>query len=108
MFLHHNLHKFTWTSPVLDVQSFRGADYDADHYWVVTKVWERLAVSKQITQRFHMERFNVKKSHEVEGKEQYHTEISNRFAALENLDIDVAINRAWETFQPKRGYIIMN
>jgi hypothetical protein len=55
-----------------------------------------------------MERFNLKKLTEVEGKEQYHVEISNRFAALENLDTEVDINRAWETirriskFQPKR------
>jgi hypothetical protein len=31
-----------------------------------------------------MERFNHKKLNEVDGKEQYHVEISNRFAALEN------------------------
>jgi hypothetical protein len=33
----------------------------------------------------------------LEGKEQYCVEISNRFAALENLDTEVDINRAWET-----------
>jgi hypothetical protein len=32
----------------------------------------------------------------VEGKEEYHVEISNRFTALENSDTDVDINRAWE------------
>jgi hypothetical protein len=31
-----------------------------------------------------MERLNLKKLNEVEGKEQYHVEISNRFASLEN------------------------
>jgi hypothetical protein len=36
-----------------------------------------------------MERFNLKKLSEVEGKERYCVEISNRFAALENLDTDV-------------------
>jgi hypothetical protein len=36
-----------------------------------------------------MERFNLKKLNEVEGKEQHHVEISNRFAALENLDTEV-------------------
>jgi hypothetical protein len=30
-----------------------------------------------------MERFNLKKLNEVEGKEQYLVEVSNRFAALE-------------------------
>jgi hypothetical protein len=46
-----------------------------------------------------MERFNLKKSNKVEGKEQYHVEISNRFAALENFDTEVDINRAWETIR---------
>jgi hypothetical protein len=32
-----------------------------------------------------MEKCNLKKLNEVEGKEQYRVEISNRFAALENL-----------------------
>jgi hypothetical protein len=38
---------------------------------VVAKVRERLAVSKQRTHTVHMERFNLKKLNEVEGKEQY-------------------------------------
>jgi hypothetical protein len=32
-----------------------------------------------------MERFNLKKLNEVQGKEQYRVEVSNRFAALEHL-----------------------
>jgi hypothetical protein len=44
-----------------------------------------------------MERFNLKKLNEVEGKEQYRVEISNRIAAFENLDTEVNINREWET-----------
>jgi hypothetical protein len=51
---------------------------------VVAKVMERLAVSKQTAHRVRMERFNLKILNEVEGKEQYCVEISNRFAALEN------------------------
>jgi hypothetical protein len=31
-----------------------------------------------------MERFNLKKLNEVEGKEQYRVEILNRFTALQN------------------------
>jgi hypothetical protein len=45
-----------------------------------------------------MERFNLKKLNEVEGKEQYHVEVWNRFVALEDLDAEVEINSAWETF----------
>jgi hypothetical protein len=62
---------------------------DIEHYLVVAKVRERLAVSKQTTNRIHMERLNLKKLKEVEGKEQYHVEISNRFATLENLEAEV-------------------
>jgi hypothetical protein len=64
---------------------------------VVAKVTERLAICKQIKYKFHMERFNLKKPNKVEGKEQYRIKILNRFTALENLDDDVDINRAWET-----------
>jgi hypothetical protein len=42
-----------------------------------------------------MERFNLKKINEVEGK--FRVEVSNRFAALEDLDAEVDINSAWET-----------
>jgi hypothetical protein len=38
-----------------------------------------------------MERFDLRKLDEVEGIEQYRTEISNNFAALENLDDDADI-----------------
>jgi hypothetical protein len=48
-------------SSVVDVQLFRAADCDTDHYLVVAKVKERLAVSKQTTHRVHMERFSLKK-----------------------------------------------
>jgi hypothetical protein len=43
-----------------------------------------------------MERFNLKKLNEVEGKELYHVEVSNRFAALEHVDPEMDINSAWE------------
>jgi hypothetical protein len=42
-------------------------------------------IQKRTTHRVHMERFNLKKLNELEVKEQYRVEISNRFAALENL-----------------------
>ena len=88
MFPHRNIHKNTWTSPggkthyqidhiligrrrhssVLDVRSFRGADYDTDHYLVVAKLRARLAVSKQATQKSDGERFNLRKLNELEVK----------------------------------------
>jgi hypothetical protein len=46
-----------------------------------------------------MERFNLGKLNKVEGKEKYRIEVSNRFAALEDLDAEVEINSAWETIR---------
>jgi hypothetical protein len=56
---------------------------------VVAKVRETLAVNNGI-----LERFNLKKLNEVEGNEQYCVEVSNRFAALEDLDPEVNVNSA--------------
>lgn len=43
-----------------------------------------------------MGRFNLKKQKAVEGKEKYRVKISGTFEALENLDVDFDIKRAWE------------
>jgi hypothetical protein len=56
-------------------------------------------VNKQITHRVHIESLNLKELNETESKEQYRVEISNRFAALENLDDEVDINTAWESIR---------
>jgi hypothetical protein len=52
---------------------------------MVAKVRERLAVNKQRSHSFHTERFNLKKLNDVEGKEQFRVEVSNRFETLEDL-----------------------
>jgi hypothetical protein len=67
------------------VPSFRGADCDTDHYLVVAKVRERLAVSQRAAKKIDMEKCNVKQIKEGDVKEQYQvTIIRNSFAALEN------------------------
>jgi hypothetical protein len=116
MLPHRKINKYTLTSPgvkthnqidhilidrrrhssVLDVRSFRAADCDMGHYLVVAKIRERIAVNKQGSHKFHMERFNLKKLNEVEDKEKCRVEVSNRFAALENLDAEVEINTVRE------------
>jgi hypothetical protein len=65
----------------------------------MAKFGERLAVSEQQRTVFIWRRFNLKELNEVEGKEEFRVEISNRFAALENLDTEVDINRAWKTIR---------
>jgi hypothetical protein len=66
---------------------------------VVAKIRARLAVNKQRSHRFDMERFNLKKLNEVEGKEQFRVEVSNRFTALEDWDAETKINSAWGTIR---------
>jgi hypothetical protein len=66
---------------------------------MVAKIRERLAANKQRSHSFDMEKFNLKKLNEVEGKEEYRVEVSNRFAALEDLDTEVEINTIWETIR---------
>ena len=60
---------------------------------------ERLAISKQATQEFDGERFNLRRLNELKVKIKYQNEITNRFAALENLNVDEDVNRAWENIK---------
>jgi hypothetical protein len=66
---------------------------------VIAKVMARLSISKQASQKFHMERFNPKNLNYVEVKEQYQIKISNRLSALENLNYNVDISRAWRSIR---------
>jgi hypothetical protein len=115
-FAHRDIHKYTWTSPddvthnqidhilldkirhsnILDVRSIRGADCDTDHCLVVAKLRERISVSKRVRQTFDLERFHLQKLGDVEVKEKYQVELSNRFAASETLDENFYINNVWE------------
>jgi hypothetical protein len=84
-------------SSAFEVRLFRSADCDTDHFLVAAKVRERLAVNKQRSHRSHMERFNLKKLKELDGKEQYLVEVLNRFETLEDLDAEEESNSSWET-----------
>ena len=52
---------------------------------MVVKVRERLAVRKQAAQKFDGGRFNLRKLYDPGVRKQYQVEITNRFAALENV-----------------------
>jgi hypothetical protein len=62
----------------------------------VAKLRERISVSKRSGQKFCLERFDLRKLDEVEVKEKYQVEISDRFVALESLSECFDINNAWE------------
>jgi hypothetical protein len=118
-FPNRDIHKHTCTSPddvthnqidhvlidkrrhsnTLDVRSFRRADCDTDHYLVVAKLRETISVSKRAKQNSDLERFDLKRLDDVEVKEKYQAEISNRFAGLEILDESFDINNAWESIR---------
>jgi len=57
---------------------------------VIAKVREKLAVGKQAEQRF--ERQSLRKLNEPEVREHYQIEITNRFAALENVNDEEDVN----------------
>jgi hypothetical protein len=71
----------------------RGADSDIDHCLVVAKVRERLAESKQVTQKFDVERFNLKTPYDLE------VNVSKRSPTLEILSDSEGINRVWENIK---------
>ena len=66
---------------------------------MVAKVRERLAKSKQATQKFDGERFNLRKLNELEVRNQYQIEITNRFAALENSSDGEDMILTWENIK---------
>jgi hypothetical protein len=76
-----------------------GADSVTDHYPVIAKLKERLSVIKQAAQKFDVERFNLKTLSELEIRKEYQIGISNRLAAIENLNDGEDINRAWENIK---------
>jgi hypothetical protein len=48
-----------------------------------------------------MEGFNLQRLNNVEGKEKYHVDVSDRFAALEDLYAEVEINFVLETIRER-------
>jgi hypothetical protein len=71
---------------------------------VVAKVRERLAVSKRLVKKMDMEGFNLKQLNGEEVKKKYQVTIKNKFAALENLDDNGDISRAWETIRENKNF----
>jgi hypothetical protein len=60
---------------MLYILSFRGADCDSNHYVVVTKLRDRISVSKRAWQNFDLERFDLKRLDGIDVKEKYQVEV---------------------------------
>jgi hypothetical protein len=71
-------------SSILDVRSFRGADWDPD-YLLAAKLREWLSISKRVAEK--MQRFYLRKLNDAEDKEQYQVKMTNKFAVWKNLMI---------------------
>ena len=56
-------------------------------------------MGKQAAQRFDRQRFNLRKLNKPGVREEYQIEITNRFAALENLNEDEDVDRTWENIK---------
>jgi hypothetical protein len=65
----------------------------------MAKLRERISVSKQARQKYDLERFDLKKPDDVEVKEKYQLEISNRYTTLESFNESFDINNAWESIR---------
>ena len=60
---------------------------------MVAKVGATLALSKQKSQKFDVERFSLRQPSELEVRKQYQIKMSNRSAALEKLNVRKGICR---------------
>jgi hypothetical protein len=65
----------------------------------VAKLRETISISKQARQNSDLERFDLKKLDNIEVKEKYQVEISNRFADLESVEESSDMNNAWESIR---------
>jgi hypothetical protein len=65
----------------------------------VVIIMEILAVIKQEAQKYDGERIKLRMLNVLDVRKQYQSEISNRFAALENLSDEEEINRFWENIE---------
>ena len=56
--------------------------HNTNHHLVVAKVWERLAVSKQTTQKFDVERFNFRRLSALQVRKQYQIMFSKQVCSF--------------------------
>ena len=112
MFLHWNIHKYTWTPP--DGKIHNQIDHiligDCIEVYsmyilsgelpvIMITIWWLQKLWKQAAQNFDVKRFNLKKLSELEVRKKYQIKILNRFPGLKNLNDSKDINVAWKNIQ---------
>jgi DNA polymerase elongation subunit (family B) len=68
---------------------------------MAVKFRERLAVCKQAAKKFDVEKLNRRKRNELEVRKQYQIKVFKSFTALQNLNDNEDINRAWKNIKQK-------
>ena len=68
---------------------------------MVAKVWEILAGSKKVAQKFDGEIFCLRKLSDLQFRKQYQIKISSRSVYTENLSDSEEIIRAWENISTR-------
>jgi hypothetical protein len=58
-----------------------------------------LTVNTEATQKFDVKGYNLRNLSELEVRKKYQIKISNRFAALKNLNDSEDINGTWENIE---------
>jgi hypothetical protein len=76
-------------------------DYSGQQIVILTTIWwwQNIGRDWQIVNNDSTDLIWSVQSHEI--KQQFRVQISNRFAALEDLDAEEEINSAWETINEK-------
>ena len=123
IFLHKNIHKFTWKSPdgrttnqidhvivnnkwrrsLLNVRVYKGADVNSDHYLLKSTI--RLKLRKTPSQNQCKRRLDIEKIKIPDVKKAFKLELKNRFSALDNTDTEDHdnIQEKWNTI--KKTYV---
>uniref|UniRef100_A0A8D9F872 Craniofacial development protein 2 n=1 Tax=Cacopsylla melanoneura TaxID=428564 RepID=A0A8D9F872_9HEMI len=115
-FPHKRIHKATWISPdsrtrnqidhiliddrrksmIENVRTYRGADINSDHFLVIAKIRERIAMHK--SNKTHKEHFDIEKLKTEEIKELFVSKLEDKLRENEHTEA-VSIDESWKNIK---------